>query len=187
MQNVIAYHAQHLQYTSCGRWLLVLISPKSVLYMLEEVVKKEKKQSHKVAGIKWLPTDKKIFLKEWKRKHKEMIDDGGLRPSQQGDVLPRFVSVIMMLISAAKHVIPLLQTVYQADTCCLNFGKYTLHTCYGITVNNNTFPVAMAILIRNEDKAGWVKFWQFALQIHTCLNLLDATIITDKAKGYMQD
>jgi hypothetical protein len=71
----------------------------------------------------------------------------------------------------------------QTDNNHLNFGKYTLYTCCGITANNNTFPVAMAILFGNEDKASWVKFWRFALIIHTCLNLLKTTIITGKAKG----
>ncbi len=52
----------------CGHDVkLVLNSPKSVLYMLEEVVVEEKKQSNEVAGIKWLSIDKKIFIKEWKR------------------------------------------------------------------------------------------------------------------------
>jgi hypothetical protein len=69
----------------------------------------------------------------------------------------------MMSISAEKHAIPLLQTEYQSDACHLNFGKYTLYMFYGIAANNNTFPVAMAILFRNEDKTGWVKFWWFAL------------------------
>ncbi len=109
-----------------------------------------------MAEIKWSSPDKKIFIEEWKTKQKKMIDDGGLGPGQPGDVLPRFISGIMVSISSAKHAVPLLQTVYQADACHLNFGKYTLYTCYGITPNNNTFPVAMAILFGNEDKAGWV-------------------------------
>jgi hypothetical protein len=50
---------------------LALCLPKAVLY-------KEKKQSNKVAGIKWPSKDEKIFIKEWKRKHTKMIDDGGL-------------------------------------------------------------------------------------------------------------
>ncbi len=80
----------HLE--DCGHNMeLVLSFPESVLYMLEEVVDEEKKQSNKVAGIKWLSKDKKIFIKVWKRKHKEMIDDGGLESGQPGDVLPRFL------------------------------------------------------------------------------------------------
>ncbi len=100
-----------------------------------------------------------------------MIDDGDLDPGQPGDVL------IMMSISSAKHAVPLLlQTIYQSDACHLNFGKYTLYTCYGIISNNDTFPFAMAVLFGNEDKAERIKFWRFALQNHTCLNLLEITI-----------
>ena len=41
----------------------------------------------------------------------------------------------------------------------------------------------MAILFGNEDKEGWVQFWNFALSIHPSLDQEDTTIITDQAKG----
>ncbi len=60
--------------------------------------------------------------------------------------------------SAAQEVVPHLQRVFQADACHMNFGKYTLYSCYGTTANCKTFPVAFAILFGNKDKDGWVQF-----------------------------
>jgi transposase-like protein len=65
----------------------------------------------------------------------------------------------------------------------MSFGKYTLYSCYGTTANCNTFPVALAILFGNEDKEGWVQFWNFAKSLHPSLDKEDTTIITDQAKG----
>jgi hypothetical protein len=95
----------------------------------------------------------------------------------------KFMSGIFISISAAQLVVPHLQRVFQADACHMNFGKYTLYSCYGTAANCNTFPVAMAILFGNEDKEGWVQFWNFALSIHPSLDQEDTTIITDQAKG----
>ncbi len=78
---------------------------------------------------------------------------------------------------------PHLQRVFQADACYRNFGKYTLYSCYGTTANCNTFPVAFAIIFGNEDKNGWVQFWEFAKSLHPSLNRFDAIIITNQAKG----
>ncbi len=61
---------------------------------------------------------------------------------------------VFLSISAAKNEVPLLQTVYQADAAHMNFGRYTLYSCYGITTNCNAFPVAFGIIFGNEDKEG---------------------------------
>ena len=81
---------------------------------------------------------------------------------------------------------PLLQTVYQADAAHMNFGKYTLYPCYGITANCNASLVALAIVFGNEDKEGWVKFWEFAKSVHPYLNMPKTTIITDRDKGSIE-
>jgi hypothetical protein len=80
-------------------------------------------------------------------------------------------------------VVPHLQRVFQADARHMNFGKYTLYSCYGTTANCNTFPLAFAILFRNEDKDGWVQIWDFTKSLHLSLNRFDTTIITNQAKG----
>ena len=45
-----------------------------------------------------------------------------------------------------RTTVPLLQTVYQADTEFMNFDIYILYSCYGITANCNAFPVAFGIM-----------------------------------------
>ena len=68
----------------------------------------------------------------------------------------------------------------------MNFGKYTLYSCYGTTANGNTSPVAFGILFGNEDKEGWVQFWKFAKNILPCLDNETNTFITDQAKGLIE-
>ena len=112
---------------------------------------------------------------KWKKNNKKILDEGGLLEPKMGDsslTTPiKFMSGIFISISAAQRVVPHLQRVIQADACHMNFGKYTLYSCYGTTANCNTFPVAMAILFGNEDKEGSVQFWKFALSLHPSLDL----------------
>ena len=65
-------------------------------------------------------------------------------------------------MSYSNEVVPYLQNVFQADAAHMNFGKYTLFSCYGSTANANTSPIDFAILFGNEDKAGWEAFFEFA-------------------------
>jgi hypothetical protein len=68
----------------------------------------------------------------------------------------------------------------------MNFGKYTLYYCYGITANCNASPFAFGIVFGNEDKSGWVDFWTFAKEIHPCLNNPEIIIITNQEKGSIE-
>jgi hypothetical protein len=78
-----------------------------------------------------------------------MHDEGGLRQSAPGDVMKNFVSGIYTSISAAKHTMSTLQTVYQVNTTHMNFSKYELYNCHGITSYS---PVNIGIVLGNEDK-----------------------------------
>ena len=86
-------------------------------------------------------------------------------------------------MSYSNAVVPYLQDIFQADAAHMNFGKYTLFSCYGSTANANTSPIAFAILFGNEDKASWEVFWEFAKEQHPCLDQFNKTFITDQAKG----
>lgn len=70
-----------------------------------------------------------------------------------------------------------------ADVCHLNFEKYTLFLCYGITVNSNASPVAFAIIFGNMSTITWRQFWKYALEFHSYIDAGDITIITDQDKG----
>ncbi len=119
-------------------------------------------------------------MKEWKEKNFEMMLEEGL---VEGTTFNKFVGGIFMSTSTLKQNVPLLQTVYQSDTAHVNFVKYTLYSCYGITANCNASPVAFAIVFDNEDKSGRVNFRTFAKKIHPCLNTPETTIIANREKG----
>jgi hypothetical protein len=68
----------------------------------------------------------------------------------------------------------------------MSFGKFTLYFCYGTTANWNTYPVAFGILFGNEDKEGWMDFWDFAKSEYPSIDDTRVTIITDQAKGLTQ-
>ena len=72
-----------------------------------------------------------------------------------------------------------------ADACHLQFGKYTLFSCYGITANANMSPVAFAILFGNENGTAWKQFWEFCVDTHPTMNRAQVTIVTDQDKGQM--
>ena len=104
--------------------------------------------------------DQKIkYVMTWKNKNRRMLIEGGVWPPKEGDdVVPlKFLSGILFATSNAQRTVPHLQTVFQADACHMNFGKYMLYLCYGSTANGNTSPVAFGILFGNEDKEGWLQ------------------------------
>ncbi len=69
------------------------------------------------------------------------------------------------------------------DACHLNFGRYTLFSCYGVTSNSNLSPVVFAIIFRNKNTSNLAKFWEYVLKLHPSMNSGYITIITDQDKG----
>jgi hypothetical protein len=88
---------------------LVVSALEKVLHMLEEGILNTKTRSNKVEGIKWSSADKFKFIEEWRVKNKIMINDSGIEPSVPEEVMPRFVSGIMLSISPANYSVSLLQ------------------------------------------------------------------------------
>ncbi len=115
-----------------------------------------------------------------------MLEDGGLGEPNLGAVPLKFFSGILFSTSGAQKAGPFLRQVFQADACHMSFGKYTLYSCYDTTANCNTYPVAFGILFGNEDKEGWMGFWDFAKSVHPSIDDTRVTIITDQAKGSTQ-
>jgi hypothetical protein len=163
-----------------------------VLTMLERVVLSNKMRNNKATG-KLMSTQEKIdYVTKWKIKNKHILEEGGLLTPKRGDAALhttplKFLCGLFLSTSSAQEVVPHLKRVFQAGACHMNFGKYTLYSCYGTTANCNTIPVAFAIIFGNKDKDGWVQFWEFAKSLHPSLNRFDTTIITDQAKGLKEE
>ncbi len=160
---------------------IITKSMASVLRKVEEMVLTQHIALMKASGVKLLKKDKIDFIEGWCKENQASLSKAGLGegPSDLNCV----VTGIFISLSAARATMPLLQTVYQVDAAHTNFGKYTLYSSYGVSSNGNTFPVCLAIVFGNEDKDGWTRFWNFATQIHPCINRPVTTVITDQQKG----
>jgi hypothetical protein len=124
--------------------------------------------------------ERRQFWKKWK------TDNYALLVNQLGyktQDCTRFLHGIFFTPSFSQKTVPELQTLFTADACHLNFGKYTMFTCYGITANANMSPVGFAIVFGNENATSWREFWRFIVQTHPSMNRADVTIVTDQDKG----
>jgi hypothetical protein len=126
--------------------------------MLEHVVLSDQIRKNKAEGMLMLKGEKIEFITKWKLMNKDVLEDGGLGGPKLGAVPLKFFSAILFSTSGARKAVPFLQLVFQADACHMNFGKYTLYSCYGTTANCDTYQVAFRILFGNEDKEGWKLF-----------------------------
>jgi hypothetical protein len=171
----------------CGIDVKVLMKDgQQVLRMLDCVVLSDHMCEDK-AEVKLMTKAEKIeFVSNWKLENKEVLEDGGLGEPKLGAVPLKFFSGILFSISGAQKAVPFLQQVFQADACHMSFGKYTLYSCYGTTANCNTYPVAFGILIGNEDKEGWMDFWDMAKSVHPSIDDTRVTIVNIQSKGLTQ-
>jgi hypothetical protein len=125
------------------------------------------------------PNNRCVFVSKWMNDHsKILLQQLGWKSDDVS-----FLDGVLFAPSFVQKTISHLQKTYMADACHLNFGKYTLFFCYGVTVNSNMSPVAFAILFRNEKTSNWTKFWEYVLKLHPLMNSGDITIITDQDKG----
>jgi len=97
----------------------------------------------------------------------------------------RFLHGVFFTSSFLQKTVPELQTVFMADACHLNFGKYTMFACYGGTASANMSPVGFALIFGNENRASRKEFWQFIAWTHPSMNKGDVTLIADQDKGSM--
>ena len=165
-----------------GQDFEVYIRNKSqVMSKCSEIALTQYVDQRRLKGFRVLREEKVQYMKEWKLSNKNMLTSAGLGDDCSDNA--KFVSGLFLSIKQARHTVPLLQSVFQADAAHMNFGKYTLYSCYGTTANNNTFPIAIAVIFGNEDKEGWTRFWQFVKEIHPCIAAPNYTIITDQQKG----
>jgi len=94
------------------------------------------------------------FWSQWKMDHYALlINQLGFKTQDS-----QFFHGVFFTPSFTKKTVPKLQTLFMADACHLNFGKYTLFVCYGVTANANMSPVGFAIIFGNENGASWKEF-----------------------------
>ena len=171
---------QRLLQASGHDFELYLIEKDDVLRKCEEIALLQH-ISLKNGRTKLKRPEKLEYIKQWKKDNKVMLEESGIRPNASDT--NRFVSGVFLSLQQDCHTVPFLQSVFQADAAHMNFGKYTLYSCYGNMANGNTFPVALAIIFGNEDKKGWTRFWKFVRGIHPTIQEPKNTIITDQQKG----
>jgi len=103
------------------------------------------------------------FWSQWKTdNYASLIKHLGFKTQRS-----RFFHGVFFTPSLTKTSVPKLQTLFMADACHLNFGKYTLFVCFGVTANANMLPVGFAIIFGNENVASWKKFWEFIHLTHS--------------------
>jgi hypothetical protein len=154
---------------------------KETMNNLDKIILAEEAQRRKDANIDGiLPADRKAFVLQWRNKHASKIYERLGTPQDQHRL--KFLNGIFFAPSFAKATVPHLQKVFMDDACHLNFGKYTLFSCYGITANSNASPVAFAIIFGNESTSTWGQFWKYALELHPSIDSGDITTITDQDK-----
>jgi hypothetical protein len=125
--------------------------------------------------------ERRQFWSKWKTDHYALlVNQLGFKTQDS-----RFFHGVFFTPSFTKTTVPKLQSLFTADACHLNFGKYTLFACYGVTANANMSPVGFAIIFGNENGASWKEFWGFIHRTHPTMNRPDVTIVTDQDKGSM--
>jgi len=164
---------------------LMYTSRKVTLRNVEQLVVGEE-----LLGLKSVTNDtlnrdeRRQFWSKWK------TDNYALLVNQLGYKSPegtRFLHGVFFTPSFSQKTFPELQKLFTADACHLNFGKYSMFTCFGITTNANMSPVGFAIIYGNENGASWKEFWRFIVQMHPSINSnrADVTIVTDQDKESM--
>jgi len=125
--------------------------------------------------------ERRSFVQDWMKVNKHLLVSQ-LGSKKQG---LRFVHGTFFAPSFSTRTVPELQGLFMADACHLNFEKYTLFSCYGVTANANMFPVAFGIVFGNENGDSLGEFWVYVKKLHPLLDIGDVTIITDQDKGQM--
>jgi hypothetical protein len=146
-------HIMHMKFTTRRETLKNI---KRVV-ILEELLRK-KYLDNSVLNA----NERKVFWNNWKKENRELIIN---KLGRKGDCAQYLHGIYFTPLSVPKTV-PELKQLFMADACHVDFGKYTLFSCYGITANGNMSPVGFGIVFRNENGTTWNKFWTFVKDIH---------------------
>ena len=182
-ENVCYAHFVKADLEKAGHHVeLSFTTRKETMRNLDKIILAEEAQRRKDSHIDSLPPgERKAFILQWRQKHGSKVMDALGTADEESSL--KFLNGIFFAPSFSTETVPHLQNVFMADACHLNFGKYTLFSCYGVTANSNASPVAFAIIFGNESTITWRQFWQYAIQLHPSINSGAITMITDQDKG----
>ncbi len=119
------------------------------------------------------------YWNTWKKENYDLLVNQLGYKTTEG----HFLYEVFYAPSFSKATVPELQTVFMADACHLNFGKYTMFSCYGVTANANMSLVGFAIIFGNKNASSWKEFWRFILCMHPSIDRGEVIKISDQEKG----
>jgi hypothetical protein len=160
--------------------MLSFTNQKETIQNVEKIIIADEVLRWKEAHLVELaPNNRRVFVSKW------MNDNSKILVKQLGWKSDNvsFLEGVLFAPLFVQRTVPHLQKTYMADACHLNFGKYTLFSCYGVTANLNMSPVGFAIIFGNENTSNWTKFWEYVLKLHPSMNSRYISIITNQDKG----
>jgi hypothetical protein len=160
--------------------LLSFTNQKETIKNLEKIIIADEVLCRKDAHLEDLaPNNRRAFVLKWMNDNFEIL----LKQLGWNSNNVSFLDGVLFAPSFVQKTIPHLQQMYMADACHLNFGKYMLFSCFGVTANSNMSPVGFAIIFGNKNTSNWTKFWDYVLKLHPSMNSGYITIITNQDKG----
>ncbi len=130
---------------------------KATMQNLDKIIIADEVLCQKNAQMEGLKLEeKKVFAQNWYKEHEDPIVPQLGSPADENWL--QFLNGKFFAPSFVKRTVPQLQKAFMADACHLHFGKYMLFSCYGMTANSNTSPVAFTILFGNENTSSWRQF-----------------------------
>ncbi len=124
---------------------------KETIKNLEKIIIADEVLRRKDAHLENLaPINRRAFVSNWMNDNsKSLLQQLG---SNSDNV--SFLDGVMFAPSFVQKTIPHLQKTYMADACHLNFGKYTLFSCAGVTANLNMSPVGFVVIFGNKNTSN---------------------------------
>ncbi len=131
---------------------LSFTNQKETIQNVEKIIIDDEVLRRKEAHLDELaPNKSRAFVSKWMNDNSEiLVKQLGWKSDNVS-----FLDGVLFAPSFVQRTIPHLQKTYMADACHLNFGKYTLFSCYGVTENSNMSPVGFAIIFRNDNTSNW--------------------------------
>jgi hypothetical protein len=171
-QNELQKHGHTVRLNYTGR--RETLKKIEAVVLSEELLRRKHLDNSTMDNAEW-----DAYIAQWKEDHRDLL----LEQLGPKGVNVSFLDGIFFMPLFSQGTVPQLQRLMMADVCHLNFGKYTLYSCYGITANANMLPVGFAIIFGNENLLSWKAFCKFVVELYPSVNERDVTIVTDQDKG----